>query len=170
MSVDVESLKIDRAPKPSGRRRRSGGNPWFGRAIVLVLLLGVGFLLRQPILDAVNRLSLPTVEVYEIVESTGLETAAVSGTAANGYVVAERRAALSADTPGRIVEMNVTEGSRVKEGDVVARLFQGEVRAALKRAEAEFATAEARIGSLAPSDRASPRPRAGRAGGSPRPR
>lgn len=144
-SVDVQSLKIDREPKSSGRRRRSGGSPWFGRAIVLVILLGLGFLLRQPILDAVNRFSLPTVDVYEIVESTGLETAAVSGTAANGYVVAERRAALSADTPGRIVELNVTEGSRVKKGDVVARLFQGEVRSALDRAAAEFATAEARV-------------------------
>src|SRR5262249_48606481 len=60
----------------------------------------------------------------------------------NGYVVADRRAALSADTPGRIVELNVREGSLVKKGDVVARLYADEFRAALERAKAELAAQE----------------------------
>ncbi|MEM8713549.1 MAG: HlyD family efflux transporter periplasmic adaptor subunit, partial [Planctomycetota bacterium] len=48
-------------------------------------------------------------------------------------------AALSADTPGRIVELNVEEGSVVAKGDVVARLFADEVEASLRRAEADLA-------------------------------
>jgi HlyD family secretion protein len=69
----------------------------------------------------------------------------VSGTAANGYVVAARRAALSSDVPGRIVEMAVREGSVVKRGDIVARLFADEYRAALARACADLTTAERAI-------------------------
>ena len=65
---------------------------------------------------------------------------------ADGYVVAARRAALSADTPGRIVELSVTEGSVVKKGQVVARLFSEELTAAVARAEAELAVAEAGVG------------------------
>ena len=71
--------------------------------------------------------------------------AAVGGTAANGYVVAARRAALSSDVPGRIVELRVREGSVVKEGEIVARLFADEYRAALQRAEADVTAATAAV-------------------------
>ena len=50
--------------------------------------------------------------------------------------MARTRAALSADAPGRLVEMNVVEGSYVREGDVVARLYYAEHEAALSRAQA----------------------------------
>ncbi len=59
--------------------------------------------------------------------------------------MAARRAALSADTPGRIVELNVTEGSRVKKGDLVARLYADEYAAALRRAEAELVAARVQV-------------------------
>src|SRR5262249_2562390 len=65
-----------------------------------------------------------------------------SGTSSNGYIVAKTRAALSADTPGRIVQMNVQEGSVVKKGDVVAKLYSDEYAAFLRRAEADLALAQ----------------------------
>jgi RND family efflux transporter MFP subunit len=65
--------------------------------------------------------------------------------AANGYVVAARRAALSADTPGRIVALEVTEGTVVKQGEVVARLYADEFEAALRRAEADVTAARAGV-------------------------
>lgn len=72
---------------------------------------------------------------------------APSGMSANGYVVAARRAALSADAPGRVVEMRVEEGARVEAGEVVARLYSDEleaaVQAALARLEAARAAADA---------------------------
>ncbi|OUU21974.1 MAG: hypothetical protein CBC13_08220 [Planctomycetia bacterium TMED53] len=66
-----------------------------------------------------------------------------TGTAANGYIVARRRAALSTDIPGRLVELNVEEGSRVDQGDVVARLDTRELEAYRDRLQAEIRAAQA---------------------------
>jgi HlyD family secretion protein len=141
--ADLQPLKIERSVVST---RRPGG--WAGRIfwiIALALLATAAWLFRDPIQDAVDRLRLPEVEVITAARQSALAATAVSGTAANGYVVASKRAALSADTPGRIVEMNVTEGSIVKQGQVVARLYSEEYRAALGRAEAEVGAQHAVI-------------------------
>ncbi len=148
--LDVQSLKIDRSAVPSARRKGGGRarrSPWFARAVVLAILGGAAWLLWSPIQGLIDRLTLPRVELLRVVSSRPAEAGAVQGTAANGYVVAARRAALSADTPGRIVAMNVTEGSVVREGEVVAELFRDEYAASLARAEAALGTAEASVGS-----------------------
>ncbi|MBM3984091.1 MAG: efflux RND transporter periplasmic adaptor subunit, partial [Planctomycetes bacterium] len=69
--------------------------------------------------------------------------AAVSGVAANGYVVARRQAALSTDIQGRLVELRVEEGDRVAEGDVIARLDTRELEAARVRVTADLQSARA---------------------------
>ncbi len=66
-----------------------------------------------------------------------------SGVASNGYIVPRRLAALSTDIPGRLVELNVEEGSRVSKGEVVARLDSRELVASLARFKAERDGAEA---------------------------
>jgi RND family efflux transporter MFP subunit len=66
-----------------------------------------------------------------------------SGTAANGYVVARREAALSTDIQGRIVEMRVSEGDQVAAGDLIARLDIRQLEATLARTRAELETARA---------------------------
>ncbi|MEO6594029.1 MAG: efflux RND transporter periplasmic adaptor subunit, partial [Planctomycetota bacterium] len=92
-----------------------------------------------------DRLRLPEVRTYLVTEAAPAAAAAVRGTAANGYIVAARRAALSSDVPGRIVELSVREGSIVKKGDIVARLYAEEYRAALQRAQADVAAATAGV-------------------------
>jgi RND family efflux transporter MFP subunit len=142
--IDLNSLKIDRTPtetRRSGRRRGRG----FGAWIALALLLGAVWIFRAQLRELVERFSLPEVRITTAIRQSGGAAAAVSGAAANGYVVASRRAALSADTPGRIVEMNVTEGSVVKKGDIVARLFSDEYRAALRAVQAEIAAQESSV-------------------------
>lgn len=139
--VDLQSLKIERAA-PASRRR---GSPWPLRLAVLGLL-GVGAWLFGPaLLGFADRVRLPVVRTIVVTEAAAGAAAAVRGTAANGYVVAARRAALSSDVPGRIVELNVREGSVVKKGDIVARLFADEYRAALQRAEADVGTADSAV-------------------------
>jgi len=133
--MELEKLTIDR----SGGARRRRRNPWIGRLIALAVVAVLVWLFHAPLLALVDRWRLPKVEVAAVVEISPAAQASASGAAANGYVVARRRAALSADTPGRIVELNVEEGSVVKEGDVVARLFSDEYEAALRRAEADLA-------------------------------
>jgi RND family efflux transporter MFP subunit len=75
---------------------------------------------------------------------------------ASGYVVAQRKAAVASKGTGRIVYLGVQEGSRVKEGDVIARLDSDDLKAEkhqleaqlvvakfdLERSETELATAE----------------------------
>jgi RND family efflux transporter MFP subunit len=96
-----------------------------------------------PVTGLVGTVGVPVVETARVVRSNPAAAGAVRGLAANGYVVAARRAALSADTPGRIVELNVVEGSVVKAGDVVARLYSDEYAAALRQTEASAQAAGA---------------------------
>jgi RND family efflux transporter MFP subunit len=138
--VDLSRLTIERTPAPTaprgGRRRRPS---WIAPSVVVLLLGGAAFLFRGPLQETLDRFTSKEVEVATAVKSSPLLAGAIEGTAANGYVVADRRAALSADTPGRIVELNVREGSFVKKGDVVARLYADEYKAGLARAQAEVA-------------------------------
>jgi len=101
------------------------------------------WLFWKPIQGQVDKVRLAEVTPLRVEKSHPAAVGAVRGMAANGYVVAARRAALSADTPGRIVELNVTEGSVVKQGDVVARLYSDEYAAAARRAEADLTAAQA---------------------------
>lgn len=140
--MDLQSLKIER-PTPGARRPRR--SPWPLRVVVLGGLAGAGWLFGPALLGAADRLRLPTVRTFVVTAATPAASAAVRGTAANGYVVAARRAALSSDVPGRIVELAVREGSVVKKGDIVARLFADEFRAALQRAEADLDAAGAAV-------------------------
>lgn len=140
--MDLERLKIEREPARQAPRR-SGGGPWFGRLVFIAIVAGALWFFRAPLNGWADRFRLPTVELVRAQEANALERSAVSGTAANGYIVAARRAALSADTPGRIVEMLVTEGSVVKEGDLVARLFDEEYSAALRSIDAQIEEAKA---------------------------
>jgi RND family efflux transporter MFP subunit len=132
----LDELRIERgaSARPARRRRR----PWVKWA-ALVLVLATGSLLFR---QQIAALGLPAVKVERVVARDAAAVAAATGASANGYIVARTRAALSADTPGRIVELNVAEGSVVKKGDVVARLFADEYAAALRRAEADFVLAQ----------------------------
>ncbi|MDP6408172.1 MAG: efflux RND transporter periplasmic adaptor subunit [Planctomycetota bacterium] len=139
---DLSALRIDRttrAPRPGGPRARS---PWLARAALLAALFFAAWLFQRPVREFIDRMRLVEVEVTRA-SLRNPSASAVSGAAANGYVVARTRAALSADTPGRLVEINVTEGSLVTEGDIVARLYFDEYEAALARAQADLELARA---------------------------
>jgi RND family efflux transporter MFP subunit len=55
---------------------------------------------------------------------------------ATGYVVASRKAAVASKASGRLEWLGVTEGSRVKQGEVIARLESKDVAAQAQQAEA----------------------------------
>lgn len=145
--MDLNDLKIDRSSKPTAanRPRRRGGSPWITRAVLALVIVGVAWLFWRPASAWVDRMRLPTLRLVEVAESHPAAVGAVRGTAANGYVVAARRAALSADTPGRIVDLRVTEGSVVARDEIVAQLFNDEYAAALQRAQADTKAAEADV-------------------------
>jgi hypothetical protein len=158
--MDLESLKIDRSAK---KRRRSGRSPWVGRTVLVVVIVALVWAFYGPVARFLDRVRLPEVNVLRVEEPDPRAAGAVAGKAANGYVVAARRAALSADAPGRIVEMLVREGSVVKKGDVVARLYAEEYEAEVRRATSKSParTSRASIASWSPPrPRSRPRPRA----------
>jgi len=138
--VDVEKLKIDRGASDKRPRGRKGR--WVGPLVTLGLVGLALWVFQAQILGFIDSWRLPEVRTQRVSARTGAAAATASGTSANGYIVARTRAALSADTPGRIVEMNVEEGSVVKKGQIVARLYADEYRAALQHADADLALAK----------------------------
>lgn len=146
---ELSALKIDRTP----RRRKARSRPWLGRVIALLIVGGLLWLFWSPVGAWIDSVRLPEVQVLRVSRSDAASVGAARGAAANGYITAARRAALSADTPGRIVEMLVTEGSVVRAGDVVARLYSDDYRAAVERARAEHRSALAAVKSAEARER-----------------
>lgn len=64
---------------------------------------------------------------------------------ASGYLVAQRRAALASKASGRLVYLAVREGSRVKAGDLLARLDERDVSAQLDASTAGIAVAQSNL-------------------------
>jgi multidrug efflux pump subunit AcrA (membrane-fusion protein) len=147
-TADLKRLQIDRAAKAAPVRRPRSGRSGSGLLLPLLLLAavaGAAYIFWRPIQATIDRYRLPRVRVARVEVGRAVEVGAVEGVAANGYIVASRRAALSADTPGRITELHVKEGSLVKEGDLVARLYDEEYAAALARARADKSAANATV-------------------------
>ena len=71
------------------------------------------------------------------------EGQALTVLSASGYVEAETRADLSPKITSRITDLRVTEGSRVKKGEIIARLDHQDLDAQLAEAQAAWAQAEA---------------------------
>jgi RND family efflux transporter MFP subunit len=64
---------------------------------------------------------------------------------ASGYVVAQRQAAVASKGTGRLVSLNVVEGDKVLEGQVIARLESADVEAALQQAKANLELARSSL-------------------------
>ena len=62
---------------------------------------------------------------------------------ASGYVVARRKAVVSAKIQGRLADLRVEEGDRVREGELIARLESNDYQAQVQRAQALLQRAEA---------------------------
>lgn len=111
-----------------GRRRRRW--PWVAGAL-LVLGGAAAVLVPRPVAVQATTVQL----AYPSQQYTQLS--------ASGYVVAQRRAAVSSKATGRLVELHVREGSVVKKGDLLARLDAADVEATLGVSEAGVRQGEA---------------------------
>jgi RND family efflux transporter MFP subunit len=142
-AADLSKLRINRDDPPPAVRRALGRVLWLTAAAVLVFL--VVFLVAR-------RGGAVPVQVVTVSTSGGGGGAARNGggdgavaVVANGYVVARTKAAVSAKIPGRLAMLNVSEGSQVQKGDVIARLDNADYAAAVGQAEAGLASAKATL-------------------------
>jgi HlyD family secretion protein len=89
-----------------------------------------------------------TLNVVCVVAAVALsacrETAPAAGARVSGQVDATE-VQVGAEVGGRIIDLPVAEGDRVKQGDVIARLDVRDVDLALQRADAERAQADAQL-------------------------
>jgi RND family efflux transporter MFP subunit len=134
---ELASLKIDRT------RRKS--SPW--RWPLLLLLPVVVVLVGLYALKAQQAFSAPEVETTTAAVSR--DVAPSAGTpilTASGYVVARRKAVVSAKIQGRLSELRVEEGSIVTKDDTIARLESIDYEAAVRRSEAAVLRAQADLG------------------------
>ena len=129
---DLSRLRIDRS-RPGRRPSLWGPTPKF---LALIVLACGAWLFWQ------RRAELPASPEPEtsdpgwrLVTVRDARSDGAEGVSGNGYVIARRRAALSTVLSGRLVEINVEEGSTVRKGDVVARIQHDDYEVALREAE-----------------------------------
>jgi len=130
---DLTKLKIERPAGGTLRPRRRW--PLIVGLVIVVLLIGA---------FAASRLT-GAIAVETATVANAWPSQSYTLLNATGYVVPERKAALSSRASGRLEWLGVLEGSRVKGGEVIARLESRDVQAALDQAAAQVNVARANL-------------------------
>ena len=136
LEKDLASLRLpDERRRPHGPRRRiaalvatvgvaAGAGAWAAWPTAAALVVETGLVMR----DA----------------SPG-DASGSPVLTATGYLVARRQAVISSKIQGRLAEMRVEEGMKVRRNEVLARLEREEYDAQLARADADVRQAEAQV-------------------------
>jgi len=134
MSPDyLDRLTIDKTRQgaKSGRSRHTGAV----LVAAAVILAGIAFILYR------GRVT--TIEVTSI--NRFYPTQSFTLLNASGYVVAQRKAAVASKVTGRLEWLGVEEGSVVKSGQVIARLENRDLQAAVRQSQEGVQTARASL-------------------------
>jgi len=132
--TNLDQLRIDRSEVDEAPMRR-----WLAVLAILVLLaaaLSVWWWTSRP-------------GAAQVRTATAREAApGVGGTVLNasGYVTARRQATVSSKVTGKVVEVLIEEGMKVRKGQVLARLDDSNVSASLRLAEAQLVSAGTALG------------------------
>ena len=132
---DLSKLKIDKSVRTFRPVKRK-------KLVYLILLI---LLIVAAAFLYLNGFISPAIPVEMASISQVYSSQAVSQLNASGYVVAQRKAAVSSKLTSRLVSLMVEEGSRVKEGQVIARLENEDALAARDQAEANLKVARANL-------------------------
>jgi HlyD family secretion protein len=137
LTKELASLRLDDEPPRTRHQPR-----WMGLALA-AFVAAAGALLWW------NGASLAATEVdvtTPYVERATVSSSGIPLLTASGYVVARRKAIVSAKIQGRLAELDVDEGSHVQAGQIIARLdSQDDYDAQLERAQAAVVAADAEI-------------------------
>ena len=131
--TDLSKLRIDRAA-PSPTRSKRG--LWKVLAIAAVVVLAALFGWKR-------FAAAPVVEVATVANAYPSQNYTLLN--ASGYVVPQRKAALSSKATGRLEWLGVLEGSVVKAGEILARIESRDVKATQEQAAAQVRVAQANL-------------------------
>ncbi len=134
MALDREALEtLETSPaQVQGRRPRRRGR-WLLLILVVAVLAAAGWAFA------------PRATAVRVARAVVEPAGAVRVLNASGYVVARRKATVSAKTTGKVTAVNVEEGMHVDAGQVVARLEDDTARARVTIAEASLTAAKAAV-------------------------
>ncbi|MCA1583290.1 MAG: efflux RND transporter periplasmic adaptor subunit [Acidobacteria bacterium] len=126
---DLAALRLDRRARTS----RSSGRVWTVAIALAIIAAATGGWWWS------TRAQAATVHTASVVAQSegGAEGQTVLN--ASGYVTARRRATVSSKITGKVIEVLVEEGMRVRAGQVLARLDDSMTRATLALVEAQLA-------------------------------
>jgi RND family efflux transporter MFP subunit len=138
--TDLSKLKLTRGT--DGMLAATGrGRLWrrlrTSLIVALIVVVGGGF--------AAYRFKAAPVEVEQASVTAAYPYQSLSVLTATGYVVAQRKAAVASKATGRLEWLGVAEGSRVKQGEVIARLENRDMQAARDQAAANLKVARANL-------------------------
>ena len=123
---DLSKLRIDRTKYRTQRNKRK---KHFLLLIVLAVSAGLGILYGTGILKSAVK-----VEITKVTTIYPAQTFTLLN--ASGYVVAQRKSAVSSKITSWLASLLVEEGSVVKKGEIIATLENKDVMAALEKAKA----------------------------------
>jgi RND family efflux transporter MFP subunit len=130
---DLSKLRLDKSGSNFQRKKKLPR--WGLIAIGAIAAISIVFLLFA------NR----AIEVETAVVSRVYPSQSFTLLSASGYVVAQRKAAVASKATGRLEWLGVEEGSKVRTGEVIARLENRDVLAASDQAVAGVNSAKAEL-------------------------
>lgn len=129
-SADLSALKINRDIKTSS----NGNKKYIYIGLFLLIIIGFWYVKQNTAI---------TVKTIQIIESSGLgQDAVLTG---QGYVVAQVKAAISSKATGRLQELFVIEGDKVKKGMIIGRIESNDVQANLNQQKTQIAVLNASL-------------------------
>jgi RND family efflux transporter MFP subunit len=135
----LNQLRIDRSEPPSSG---SQGKWWaLGLAVIIIAATSVWYLMRP------TGVPITTAVAQALPNGASVASSATSLLDASGYIVARRRATVSAKVTGKVVKVILEEGQRVEAGDIIAQLDDSNWKASLAQSKAQLQQAEASVAS-----------------------
>ncbi|HMK37005.1 MAG TPA: efflux RND transporter periplasmic adaptor subunit [Desulfomonilaceae bacterium] len=138
MTQDLSKLKIEadlRASSTTAKRKK--------RLIFLIALLFGAVVLLAYLAQSGFLTSPADVQTTKV--SRMFASRALTNLNASGYVVAQRKAAVSSKATGRLDQLYVEEGKFVREGEILAKLENQDLSATLEEAGAALKVARAAL-------------------------
>jgi RND family efflux transporter MFP subunit len=129
----LDELRIERRPE-----RPSRSKPWLVVVVVAALLMFGGAVWWH---SQAGAFEVQTAVARDALSGGGNRTVLN----ASGYVTARREATVSSKVTGKVIEVLIEEGMKVKAGQVLARLDDSNVKASLAVAQAQLASAQAAL-------------------------